>query len=56
MVVGTLNHYEMVKSIELCILGGNGDVKTFQLSLSLVLALLLVLTLVALAHEIQATW
>ena len=34
-VVGTLNHYKMVKKkIELCALRGGGDVKTFQLSLA----------------------
>ena len=33
-VVGTLNHYKMAKKIELCALGGDGDVKTFQLSLA----------------------
>ena len=33
-VVGTLNHYNMVKKFELCALRGDGDVKTFQLSLA----------------------
>ena len=34
-VVGTLNHYKMVKKkIELCALRGGGDIKTFQLSLA----------------------
>ena len=34
-VVGTLNHYKMVKKkIELCALRGGGDLKTFQLSLA----------------------
>ena len=34
-VMGTLNHYKMVKKkFELCALRGGGDVKTFQLSLA----------------------
>ena len=34
-VVGTLNHYKMVKkNFELCALRGGGDIKTFQLSLA----------------------
>ena len=34
-VVGTLNHYKMVKKhFELCALRGAGDIKTFQLSLA----------------------
>ena len=34
-VVGTLNHYKMVKKkFELCTLRGGGDIKTFQLSLA----------------------
>ena len=34
-VMGTLNHYKMVKkNFELCALRGGGDVKTFQLSLA----------------------
>ena len=33
-VVGTLNHYKMVKNVELCTLRGGGDIKTFQLSLA----------------------
>ena len=33
-VVGALNHYKMVKKIELCTLRGNGDVITFQLFLA----------------------
>ena len=34
-VVGTLNHYKMVKkNFELCALRGGGEIKTFQLSLA----------------------
>ena len=34
-VVGTLNHYKMVKkNFELCALRGGGDIKTFRLSLA----------------------
>ena len=33
-VVGTLNHYKIVKKAELCALRGDGDVKTFQLPLT----------------------
>ena len=34
-VMGTLNHYKMVKkNFELCTLRDGGDVKTFQLSLA----------------------
>ena len=50
-VVGTLNHYKMVKKIfELCALRGGGDIKTFRLSLVLELELELVL---ALALELE---
>ena len=45
-VVGTLNHYKMVKKkFELCALRGGGDIKTFRLSLAQVLALELELAL-----------
>ena len=34
-VMGTLNHYKMVKKeFEFCALRGGGDIKTFQLSLA----------------------
>ena len=34
-VVGTLNHYKMVKkNFELCALRGGGDIETFRLSLA----------------------
>ena len=34
-VVGTLDHYKMVKkNFELCALRGGGDIKTFRLSLA----------------------
>ena len=46
-VVGTLNHYKMVKkNFELCALRGGGDIKTFRISLSLALELELVLGVV----------
>ena len=45
-VVGTLNHYKMVKkNFELCVLRGGGDIKSFQLLLALVLELALELVL-----------
>ena len=54
-VVGTLNHYKMVKkNFELCALRGGGDIKNFSIissSLALVLVLVLVLEL-----ELELEW